>query len=87
MEAEGKLPKRILETYKKIITIRINEAAFNPFGKFEFLDLGTALFVVDQHSVNGDDRVLAIHNFSNQSILYFSLLIVLLTPECFTPSW
>jgi glycosidase len=68
LEVEAKLPKRMLETYKRIIAIRINEPAFNPFGKFEFLDMGTALFVVDQHSVNGEDRVLAIHNFSNQEV-------------------
>lgn len=68
LEAEGKLPKKMLETYKKLIAIRINEAAFNPFGKFEFLDLGDALFAVDQQCVDGKQRVVAIHNFSYQEV-------------------
>ena len=68
LEAEGKLPKKMLETYKELISIRINEAAFNPFGKFEFLDLGDSLFAVDQQCVDGKERVVAIHNFSDQEV-------------------
>ncbi len=33
---QGALPKRMLDSYKRLISIRINEKAFDPFGKFEF---------------------------------------------------
>jgi sucrose phosphorylase len=40
----------------------------NPFGDFEFLDLDERLFVVDQISRDNKERILAIHNFSNEEV-------------------
>ncbi|WP_139956974.1 sugar phosphorylase [Flavicella sediminum] len=68
LEREGTLAKKMLDSYKRLISIRINEAAFNPFGSFEFLDLGTAIFAVDQRCINGKERVLALHNFSDEEV-------------------
>lgn len=68
LESQGTLAKKMLDTYKRIVSIRINEPAFNPFGKFEFLDLGSSLFAVDQHCINNKERVLAIHNFSGKEV-------------------
>ncbi|MFC2108948.1 sugar phosphorylase [Bacteroidota bacterium] len=68
LASQGTLAKKMLDSYKRLISIRINEAAFNPFGKFEFLDLGTSLFAVDQHCINNKERVLAIHNFSSEEV-------------------
>lgn len=64
----GSLPKKMLASYKRLISIRTNEPAFNPFGKFEFLDLGDQIFGVDQHSVNNRERIIAIHNFSDEEV-------------------
>ncbi|MDO6802157.1 alpha-amylase family glycosyl hydrolase [Wenyingzhuangia sp. 1_MG-2023] len=65
---EGSLANTLFVKFKELIAIRINQAAFNPFGKFEFLDLGEQLFVVDQYSVDGKERVLAVHNFSDEVV-------------------
>ncbi|MDO3693906.1 sugar phosphorylase [Wenyingzhuangia sp. chi5] len=68
LSIHGSLPKKMLASYKRLIAIRINEPAFNPFGKFEFLELGNQLFAVDQHCVNNRDRIIAIHNFSDEEV-------------------
>tara|TARA_B100000809_G_scaffold240984_1_gene263795 strand:+ start:4103 stop:5827 length:1725 start_codon:yes stop_codon:yes gene_type:complete len=68
LDTEGTLAKKMLESYKKLISIRINEAAFNPFGKFEFLDLGHQIFAVEQQSINQKERIIAIHNFSDKEV-------------------
>ncbi|MEI6865199.1 sugar phosphorylase [Flavicella sp.] len=68
LETQGTLAKKMLDNYKRLISIRINEAAFNPFGKFEFLDLGPSIFAVDQHCIHKKERVIAIHNFSDKEV-------------------
>ncbi len=68
LATDDSLAKLIFENYQKIISIRINEPAFNPFGNFEFVDLGTQLFAVDQHAKDSNERILAIHNFSGQEL-------------------
>ncbi|NJB81394.1 sugar phosphorylase [Wenyingzhuangia aestuarii] len=68
LETEGTLAKKMLENYKELIDTRINEPAFNPFGKFEFLDLGTSLFAVDQHCIHQKERIVAVHNFSETAV-------------------
>ncbi|QDF29810.1 alpha-amylase family glycosyl hydrolase [Halarcobacter anaerophilus] len=65
---QGALPKRMLDSYKRLISIRINEKAFDPFGKFEFLDLDEKLFAIDQRCKDNIERVLAIHNFSDEEV-------------------
>ena len=68
LETEGTLGNKMLENYKKLISIRINETAFSPSGNFEFIDLGDKLFVVDQKSVDKKQRIVAVHNFSNKEV-------------------
>jgi len=65
LDKDNSLGNKILNEYKRLINIRIKEAAFDPFGKFNFLNLGDQLFAVEQHSKNGKERIIAIHNFSN----------------------
>ena len=38
LSTDGNIEKLIFSAYKRLISIRINEKAFNPFGKFEFLE-------------------------------------------------
>lgn len=68
LSTQGTLAKKMLSSYKRLISIRINEAAFNPFGKFNFLNLGDKIFAVDQHSIDQKERVIAIHNFSDEEV-------------------
>jgi sucrose phosphorylase len=68
LSIHGSLPKKMLASYKRLISIRINEPAFNPFGKFEFLELGDQLFAVDQHCVNNRERIVVVHNFSDEEV-------------------
>lgn len=63
------LAKVIFENYKKIIEIRINQPAFDPFGTFEFLDLGTKVFAVDQHARDEKERIVAVHNFTAEELV------------------
>jgi len=68
LTTDGNPEKIIFSAYKRLISIRINEAAFNPFGKFEFLDLDKKLFAILRHSVNEEEHILAIHSFSQESM-------------------
>ncbi len=68
LSTQGTLAKNMLDSYKRLISIRTNEIAFNPFGTFEFLDLDSRLLVLDQHCRQEKEHVLAIHNFSNETV-------------------
>ena len=68
LTTQGSLPKKMLDSYKRLISIRINEKAFNPFGKFEFLDLDSRLFAVEQKSIDEKETIIAIHNFSSEKV-------------------
>jgi len=68
LSSQGSLAKTMLDSYKRLISIRINEKAFNPFGQFEFLDLNEKVFAVDQRCIENIERIIAVHNFSNESV-------------------
>ena len=68
LSKEGSLAKIVLDSYKRLISIRINEAAFNPFGDYTFLDLDERLFVARLISLDQTEMILAIHNFSNEKV-------------------
>ncbi|WP_083568676.1 sugar phosphorylase [Arcobacter sp. LA11] len=64
----GSLAKTIFDSYKRMISIRINEEAFNPFGKFSFLNFDNRVFAIDRFNINKNFRILTLHNFSNEKI-------------------
>lgn len=68
LSIQGSLSKTMFDSYKRLISIRINEEAFNPFGKFEFLNLDDRLFVIDKKCCKNADRIIAIHNFSDKEV-------------------
>ncbi|MBU0719802.1 sugar phosphorylase [bacterium] len=70
LESDGSMQKIVFSAYRRLISIRINEKAFNPFGKFVFYDIHTSLFCVYQHSLDEKESILAIHNFSNDTISF-----------------
>lgn len=60
--------KIIFDSYRRLISIRISEKAFNPFGNFSFFDVDPRLFVLQQACSENKEYVLAIHNFSNEQV-------------------
>jgi len=68
LSTEGTLEKMVFKSYKKLLSIRINESAFNPYGAFTFLDLSDKLFVIHQESSDLHDHILTIHNFSDEVV-------------------
>ncbi len=69
LSSQGTLAKTMFDSYKRLISIRISEEAFNPFGEFEILDLDDRLFVIDQSCCGNENRIVAIHNFSNEEVM------------------
>lgn len=68
LSTDGNFEKTIFAAYKRLISIRTHEKAFNPFGKFEFLDLGENVFAILQHSVDEKEHILVLNNFSDENI-------------------
>lgn len=64
----GSLAKTIFDSYKRMISIRINEEAFNPFGEFNFLDLDQRVFAIDKFNIEKTTRILALNNYSNEKV-------------------
>jgi sucrose phosphorylase len=70
LATEGSLTKSIFLSYRRLISIRINEAAFNPFGPFSFHDIHPGLFAVRQLCRDGNESILAVHNFRNEPVTF-----------------
>ena len=70
LSQQGNLPKTMFDSYKRLISIRTNEKAFSPFGNFVFFDLDPRLFVMEQGCCENTERVLAVHNFSNEEVIF-----------------
>ncbi len=68
LEEECGLEHIIYKRYKHILSIRINESAFNPFNKFEVLDFGNKAFAIKRHAENENDTIWAIFNFCGYEV-------------------
>ncbi|WP_345969259.1 sugar phosphorylase [Sulfurimonas sp. HSL1-6] len=68
LQKEGSLERRVYLAYKRLLSIRINETAFDPFGPFVFLNLHPSLFCLQRESRDMDSHMLAVHNFSNETV-------------------
>ena len=68
LEEEGSLQKILFKRYKQLLSIRINEEAFNPFGKYEFLDLGSKVFAIKRYASDENESILALFNFTGESV-------------------
>jgi len=68
LEEEGSLQKILFKRYKQLLSIRITEDAFNPFGKYEFLDLGSKVFAIKRYASDDNDSILALFNFTGESV-------------------
>ena len=79
LEKEGSLQKILFKRYKQLLSIRTNEEAFNPFGKYEFLDLGIKVFAIKRYANDNNESILALFNFTGVSVqiaLPMSMLII-----------
>lgn len=70
LSSEGSLEKIIFSAYRRLISIRINEKSFNPFGNFEFIDIQNGIFAILQHSLDKKESILALHNFCNDKVTF-----------------
>lgn len=70
LSTEGSLAKSIFLSYKRLISIRIHEKAFNPFGAFRFFDVGPKLFAVLQVCPDCEESILAVHNFADTPVSF-----------------
>lgn len=68
LQRPGSIEQMLFNSYKRLISIRINEQAFNPFGSFEILSLHPKVFAILQKCCDGDEDILALHNVSAQEI-------------------
>lgn len=68
LSMQGSLAKRMFDSYKRLISIRINEPAFNPYGRFRFFDLDKGLFAMEQEDIEGNEHIFIVHNFTNERL-------------------
>jgi glucosylglycerate phosphorylase len=68
LEEEGSLQKILFKRYKQLLSIRINEEAFNPFSKYEFLDLGSKVFAIKRYANDENESILALFNFTGVNV-------------------
>lgn len=72
IKSEGTLRNRIYTSYKKILSIRTNQKAFNPFGEATYSKLANdKVFIIKRDFQK--DTIYAIYNFSNETININSL--------------
>ena len=55
----------IYNSIKKLLLLRKNERAFNPYAKFSFIDLGERVFCIDRVSLDEKEGILVINNFAD----------------------
>ena len=65
---EGNIRFTIFRLYKRLLSIRITEKAFDPFGEFDFLDLHPAVFSIYRKCGDCKEDILTLHNFSNNLV-------------------
>jgi sucrose phosphorylase len=65
---QGSLDKTMFDSYKRLISIRISEPAFNPYGGFRFFDLNKGLFAMEQEDLEGKEHIFIVHNFTNERL-------------------
>ena len=67
---EGSLSKSVFQSYRRLISIRTNEAAFNPFGPFCFHDVHAKLFAIQQVCRDCNESIFAVHNFCAEAVTF-----------------
>lgn len=68
LDQTGSLKNRVFTAYKRILSIRTHERAFDPFGPFEFPSLHPQVFSILHLCCQHSEQILALHNFSSQEV-------------------
>ena len=69
LEDENGLRNNIFKRYKQLISIRINEKAFDPYSGFEFLTLSNEAFGVKHYTKDNQEYIITLYNFTQKTIL------------------
>ena len=70
LDKDGSAQKIIFSAYRRLISIRTHQKAFNPFGYFKFIDVHPSAFVIYQKSLDEKESIYALHNFSHDTISF-----------------
>ena len=70
LQLEGSLQRRVYMAYKRLLSIRINETAFDPFGPFMFLEPHPGVFCIHRESRHLDSHIFAAHNFRGEEVTF-----------------
>jgi sucrose phosphorylase len=57
----------VFARFKQLLQVRAAYPAFHPYGEQRIASCGDAIFAVERISLRGDERVLCLHNVSNQA--------------------
>ena len=68
LDEEGSLQKTLFKRYKQLLSIRIRETAFDPFGRYEFPELGSKVFAIKRYAEDNGESILAIFNFDGENV-------------------
>jgi sucrose phosphorylase len=68
LDEEGSLRQNIFRRYKQLLSIRINEKAFDPYSPFEFLDVSKDVFVTKQYPNDDSLHIVTLYNFTNKIV-------------------
>jgi sucrose phosphorylase len=71
LSIKGSLRNNIFTTYKKLLSIRTQETAFNPFGAAAYMQVNDKVFIIKREHNN--ETVFTIYNFSNTLVKMESL--------------
>jgi glucosylglycerate phosphorylase len=66
LSEENGFRNNIFKRYKQLISIRINEKAFDPYSTFEVLDLENQIFSIKHFSCDKEEYIIVVYNFSDQ---------------------
>lgn len=66
IERDDTITRAVFERYARLLAVRTSEPAFHPLGAQAVLDISPAVFAVERASPDGQARVLALHNVSDQ---------------------
>lgn len=68
LEIEGGLRKTLFTRYKQLISIRINEKAFDPYSSFEFLQINEKVFAAIHYPNDNSEYIITVYNFINDIV-------------------
>jgi sucrose phosphorylase len=72
LKTENSIKNTVFHSMKKLLSIRVGEKAFYPFGKFEILDTekinNSAIFGIIRYSEDQKESILALHNLSDKTV-------------------